>query len=304
MNEQDAPSASRCGLIAIIGRPNVGKSTLLNRILGQKLSITSRKPQTTRHRILGIKSEGAVQAIYVDTPGMQQNPTRAINRYMNREARSALFEVDLVLWVLEAGLFTEEDEVVLEGIRQSQAPVIAILNKIDRLADKGLLLPYIETLNERFAFAALLPISAKQGYQVDRLEQMVAERLPLAAHLYGEDQLTDRSERFLAAELIREKIMRQLGEEIPYQVAVEIERFVVENDVVHINALIYVEREGQKKIIIGQSGERLKRIGQEARLDMERLFGNRVMLTTWVKIKRGWSDDERALKSLGYQEPE
>lgn len=297
-------TASRCGLVAIIGRPNVGKSTLLNRILGQKLSITSRKPQTTRHRILGIKTAGPVQAIYIDTPGLQQQPTRAINRFMNREARSALLEVDLVLWVLEAGLFTEEDESVLEGVRQSPVPVIAVLNKIDRLADKGLLLPYIDTLSKRFTFAALLPVSAKQGQQIELLEQTVAERLPLAGHLYGDEELTDRSERFLAAELIREKIMRQLGEEIPYQVAVEIERFVVENDIAHINALIYVEREGQKKILIGQGGERLKRIGQEARLDMERLFGNRVMLTTWVKIKRGWSDDERALKSLGYQERE
>ncbi|MCB1618711.1 MAG: GTPase Era, partial [Pseudomonadales bacterium] len=284
--------------------PNVGKSTLLNRILGQKLSITSRKPQTTRHRILGIKTDGPVQAIYIDTPGLQQKPTRAINRFMNREARSALLEVDLVLWVLEAGLFTEEDESVLEGLRQGQVPVIAVLNKIDRLSDKGLLLPYLDTLSRRFAFAALLPVSAKQGQQIELLEQTVAERLPLADHLYGDEELTDRSERFLAAELIREKIMRQLGEEIPYQVAVEIERFVVENEIVHINALIYVEREGQKKILIGQGGERLKRIGQEARLDMERLFGNRVMLTTWVKVKRGWSDDERALKSLGYQERE
>ncbi len=297
-------TASRCGLVAIVGRPNVGKSTLLNRILGQKLSITSLNPQTTRHRILGIKTNAAVQAIYIDTPGLQQKPTRAINRFMNREARSALLEVDLVLWVLEAGLFTEEDESVLEGLRQSQVPVIAVLNKIDRLSDKGLLLPYLDTLSRRFAFAALLPVSAKQGQQIELLEQTVAERLPLADHLYGDEELTDRSERFLAAELIREKIMRQLGEEIPYQVAVEIERFVVENEIVHINALIYVEREGQKKILIGQGGERLKRIGQEARLDMERLFGNRVMLTTWVKVKRGWSDDERALKSLGYQERE
>ncbi|ENA32038.1 GTPase Era [Pseudomonas sp. HPB0071] len=291
---------SRCGYVAIVGRPNVGKSTLLNHILGQKLAITSRKPQTTRHTLLGIKTEGDVQAVYVDTPGIHKENQKALNRYMNKTASAALKDVDVVIFVVDRMRWTEEDAFVLERVRHVKCPVIVAVNKTDRMEDKAELLPQLKWLSEQLPEAEVIPISAQNGVNLDSLEKLVADRLPEGDHFFPEDQLTDRSSRFLAAELVREKIMRQLGAELPYQVTVEIEEFKQQGNVLHIHALILVERDGQKKILIGNAGERIKRIGQDARKDMEALFDSKVMLNLWVKVKSGWSDDERALRSLGY----
>ena len=293
---------SKAGYVAIVGRPNVGKSTLLNRILGQKISITSRKPQTTRHQILGVKTEGHVQVMYVDTPGLHKGRDHALNRYMNRAAASALSDVDLVIFVVDRTQWTDEDQLVLEKVERVSCPVILVVNKVDRLADKDQLLPHLQTLSEHMDFAEIVPLSAGKGKNVDRLEQVINQRLPEGIHYFPEDQVTDRSERFMAAELVREKIMRRLGDELPYQVTVEIESFQREGQVLHINALILVERDGQKRIIIGNKGEQLKVIGRDARLDMEEMFGSKVMLKLWVKVKGGWADDERALRSLGYDD--
>ena len=295
----DAP-VTRCGYVAIVGRPNVGKSTLLNHILGQKLAITSRKPQTTRHNMLGIKTEGEVQAVYVDTPGLHKHNDKALNRYMNRSASTALKDVDVVVFVVDRTRWTDEDQMVLEKVQHVQCPILLAVNKADRLEDKSELLPHLEWLASQLPQAEVVPISALHGQNLDTLERLVAEHLPESEHFYPEDQITDRSSRFLAAELIREKIMRQLGAELPYQITVEIEEFKQEGRILHIHALILVEREGQKKIIIGDKGERIKSIGQNARKDMEVLFDSKVMLNLWVKVKGGWSDDERALRSLGY----
>jgi len=295
-------NALRCGYVAIVGRPNVGKSTLLNHILGQKLAITSRKPQTTRHNMLGIKTEAEVQAVYVDTPGLHKQGETALNRYMNRTASSALKDVDVVVFVVDRDRWTDEDQMVLERVRFVSGPVILAVNKIDRMDEKAALLPHLEWLATQLPNAEIVPISAQHGKNLDTLERLVASHLPENEHFFPEDQITDRSSRFLAAELVREKIMRQLGAELPYQITVEIEDFKQKGHVLHIHALILVERDGQKKIIIGEKGERLKRIGQEARLDMEVLFDSKVMLNLWVKVKSGWSDDERALHSLGYRE--
>ncbi|WGL64003.1 GTPase Era [Pseudomonas sp. CW003PS] len=295
----DAP-VTRCGYVAIVGRPNVGKSTLLNHILGQKLAITSRKPQTTRHNMLGIKTEGEIQAVYVDTPGLHKHNDKALNRYMNRSASSALKDVDLVVFVVDRTRWTDEDQLVLEKVQHVKCPILLAVNKADRLEDKSELLPHLNWLAEQLPQAEIVPISALQGQNLDTLEKLVGERLPESEHFYPEDQITDRSSRFLAAELIREKIMRQLGAELPYQITVEIEEFKQEGRILHIHGLILVERDGQKKIIIGDKGERIKRIGADARKDMETMFDSKVMLNLWVKVKGGWSDDERALRSLGY----
>lgn len=292
-----------CGFVAIVGRPNVGKSTLMNRILGQKISITSRRPQTTRHQVMGIKTEGEAQFIYVDTPGIHilgRDRNKAINRFMNQAAIQALRDVDCVVFIIDRTRWTDEDQVVLSRLEHVQAPVILAVNKVDRVEDKSTLLPWLAEVGARRDFAAIIPISAKHGTNVPELEVEVAKHLPEGIHHFPDDQVTDRSQRFLAAELVREKIMRQLGDELPYQVTVEIEEFRDEGRVVHISALILVERAGQKKILIGDKGERIKSIGREARLDMERALDAKVMLNLWVKVKRGWSDDERALKSLGY----
>ncbi|MEO4047455.1 GTPase Era [Pseudomonas sp. CAU 1711] len=295
----DAP-VTRCGYVAIVGRPNVGKSTLLNHILGQKLAITSRKPQTTRHNMLGIKTEGEVQAVYVDTPGLHKHNDKALNRYMNRSASTALKDVDVVVFVVDRTRWTDEDQMVLEKVQHLKCPILLAVNKADRLEDKSELLPHLEWLATQLPQAEVVPISALHGQNLDTLERLVGERLPESEHFYPEDQITDRSSRFLAAELIREKIMRQLGAELPYQITVEIEEFKQEGRILHIHGLILVERDGQKKIIIGDKGERIKRIGQDARKDMETMFDSKVMLNLWVKVKGGWSDDERALRSLGY----
>ncbi|MEY8205234.1 MAG: GTPase Era [Bermanella sp.] len=293
----------KCGYIAIVGRPNVGKSTLLNRILGQKLSITSRKPQTTRHQILGMKTTDEVQAIYVDTPGLHEGYNeRALNRYINKVASSAIKDVDLVVFVIDRTKWTDEDQVVLEKIKAVKVPCILVVNKIDFLEDKATLLPFMQSVAEKMDFLEVFPVSAKLGNNVEELEKSIAGYIPEGIHFYDKDQFTDRSARFLAAELVREKIMRQLGEELPYSVAVEIEKFEESGRLITIHALILVERDGQKKIIIGDKGARIKQIGMDARKDMETLFDSKVMLHTWVKVKGGWADDERALKSLGYND--
>lgn len=292
----------RCGYVAIVGRPNVGKSTLLNHLLGQKISITSRKPQTTRHQVLGIKTERQHQIIFVDTPGLHSDADKAINRYMNRAASSAIRDVDVIVFVVDRTAWTPEDQMVLEQVQRSGLPAILAINKVDLLADKSQLLPHLQLLAEKADFAAVMPLSALQQHNVAQLEQEILQFLPESEHFFPEDQITDRSQRFLAAEIVREKIMRQLGEELPYAVTVEIEEFAQDAAVLHISAVILVERKGQKKILIGDKGSRLRSIGTDARVDMERLFDSRVMLRLWVKVKSGWSDDERALRSLGYDE--
>ena len=292
---------THCGFIAIVGRPNVGKSTLLNQILGQKVSITSKKPQTTRHRILGIDTDGAYQTIYVDTPGLHQEEKRAINRLMNRAATSSIGDVEMVLFVVEGTRWTSDDEHVLSKLQHLRCPVVLVINKIDLLNDKEELLPHIQMLAQKMNFADVLPLSAEKGTNVDKIRTMARALLPVGEHHFPDDYITDRSSRFMASEIIREKLMRFLGEELPYSVTVEIERFKVEADgLFHINGLILVERDGQKKMVIGSKGEKLKTIGTEARMDMERLFETRVFLELWVKVKSGWADDERALRSLGY----
>ena len=296
----DTPS--RCGYVAIVGRPNVGKSTLLNHILGQKISITSRKPQTTRHQVLGIKTEDNHQIIFVDTPGLHKDAGKAINRYMNRAASAAIRDVDLVIFVVDRTAWTEEDSIVLEQIEQSGLPTMLVVNKIDLLADKTELLPHLQSLAAKAEFSAILPVSALRQHNVDALEAQILTLLPESGHFFPEDQITDRSQRFLAAEIVREKIMRQLGDELPYSIAVEIEEFAQEGQMLHISAVIFVERTGQKRILIGDKGSRLRSIGMDARRDMEGLFDSKVMLRLWVKVKSGWSDDERALRSLGYDD--
>ena len=296
----DTPS--RCGYVAIVGRPNVGKSTLLNHILGQKISITSRKPQTTRHQVLGIKTEDNHQIIFVDTPGLHKDAGKAINRYMNRAASAAIRDVDLVVFVVDRTAWTEEDSIVLEQIDQSGLPTMLVVNKIDLLADKTELLPHLQSLAAKAEFSAILPVSALRQHNVDALEEQILTLLPESGHFFPEDQITDRSQRFLAAEIVREKIMRQLGDELPYSIAVEIEEFAQDGEVLHISAVIFVERTGQKRILIGDKGSRLRSIGSDARRDMEGLFDSKVMLRLWVKVKSGWSDDERALRSLGYDD--
>ena len=290
----------RCGFVALLGRPNVGKSTLMNHLLGQKLSITSRKPQTTRYQVLGIHTLDSDQMIFVDTPGIHTEEPRALNRHMNREATTALRDVDVVVFVVERDLWNEGDANVLEKLSHLDCPVILVINKVDRMADPDQLLPHIEWLSQQYPFTEIVPVSALRSRNLDRLEKTIRGYLPESPHHFGADELTNRSSRFLAAELIREKITRQLGAELPYTMAVEIEAFEQEGRVLHINGLILVETKGQKKIVIGEQGARLRQIGKEAREDMEALFDQKVMLRLWVKVRKGWSDDERALRSLGY----
>jgi GTP-binding protein Era len=291
-----------CGYVAIVGRPNVGKSTLLNHILGQKLCITSRKPQTTRHTLLGIKTKDNVQVIFVDTPGIHTNQERAINRVMNRSAASVIADVDLVIFVVDRFEWSEADEYVAKYLSNNDVPVVVAVNKVDMIEDKEALLPHLQFLSSKVNAVEFIPLSALRKTNLDELEAKIQSHIPEKMHIYPEDQITDRSERFLAAEIVREKITRQLGAEVPYQVTVEIEQFRVEGKITYIDALILVERDGQKKIIIGTKGERLKKIGEQARADIESLLDCKVMLRTWVKIRSGWSDDERALRSLGYMD--
>ena len=299
---EHSDSVSRCGYVAIVGRPNVGKSTLLNHILGQKISITSRKPQTTRNNVVGIKTEGNVQIMFVDTPGMHLNQQKAINRYMNRAANTAMKDVDVVVFVVDRFIWTEEDEAVAEKLQHANCPIILAVNKVDQVEEKESLLPHLENLSQKLNGAEIIPLSALRNINLERLEQLIIERIPEGMHMYPEDQITDRSSRFMAAEIVREKITRQLGDELPYEMAVEIEEFKQEGNLLNISALILVERDGQKRILIGDKGERIKLIGIEARKDMEKLFDMKIMLKLWVKVKSGWSDDERALRSLGYND--
>ncbi|MDP1930336.1 MAG: GTPase Era [Gammaproteobacteria bacterium] len=301
MLQSEQPETSqRCGFIAIVGRPNVGKSTLLNHLLQQKISITSRKPQTTRHRIMGIKTVADTQFVYVDTPGIHKSQKKAINRVMNNTATSTLDGVDVVLFVVERLVFNEEDEMVLEALLKVKVPVLLLINKCDLLDSRERLLPHIERLSRRREFADIIPLSVLGGHNLDVVENCVQKYLPTGPFLFPEDQVTDKSSRFLAAEIIREKITRQLGDELPYEVTVEIEKYTLQGEILHIHGLILVDKESQKQIIIGKSGDRLKLIGSAARLDMEKVFESKVMLNLWVKVKSGWADDERALHSLGY----
>lgn len=292
----------RCGYVAIVGRPNVGKSTLLNHILGQKISITSRKPQTTRHQVLGIKTADNHQIIFVDTPGLHIDAEKAINRFMNRAASAAIRDVDVIAFVVDRTAWTAEDANVLAQIQRAGLPTVLVVNKVDLLADKEELLPHLQMLAGKADFAAILPVSALRQHNVDALERQILQLLPEQDYFFPEDQITDRSQRFLAAEIVREKIMRQLGDELPYAITVQIEEFAQDGEILHISALIFVERQGQKKILIGEKGARLRSIGSDARRDMESLFDSKVMLRLWVKVKSGWSDDERALRSLGYDD--
>ena len=298
-SEQDTPP-SRCGYIAIVGRPNVGKSTLLNHLLHQKISITSRKPQTTRHRILGINSDEHHQCLFVDTPGLNAQFNKALNKVMNDTVLNVIKDVDLVLFVVERFIWNEADQYVLDALANAKVPVLLIINKIDLVQDKTELLPHIAELAKKQEFAEIVPVSALGGHNLETIDNLVKALLPEGPFLFPEDQVTDRSSRFLAAELVREKVTRQLGDELPYEVTVEIEKFERVKSVLHIHGLILVDKKGQKRIVIGKDGERLKQIGSSAREDMETSFDSKVMLNLWVKVKSGWADDERALQSLGY----
>ncbi|MBN8738140.1 MAG: GTPase Era [Lysobacterales bacterium 69-70] len=300
----DTPPAAehRCGLVALIGRPNVGKSTLQNALVGFRVSIVSPKPQTTRHRILGIATRPGAQMLFVDTPGMHADAKRAINRQLNRAARGAIEEVDVLVHVVEAGRWTDEDERVWQALKAAGKPVLLAANKIDTLKNRDALLPFIAAATQGRDYAAVLLVSARRADGLKELEREIVARLPLAPPVYGEDEITDRSERFLAAELVREQLMRQLGQELPYSCTVEIEQFGEREDgVAEIGAVIWVERAGQKAIVIGAGGARLKEVGTSARLAMERLFERRVFLKLWVRVRENWSDDEAALKRFGYE---
>jgi len=300
MSDSVSTPSFRCGTLAVIGRPNVGKSTLTNRLVGAKVSITSKKAQTTRHRIRGILTTADCQYIFVDTPGFQTTHRNALNRIMNRSVTQALADVDVVLFVIEAGRWGPGEKEIVRLLPLDRQ-VLLVINKIDRLADKSRLLPFIDSVSREFAFAEILPLSAEKGLGTAELLATAAKYLPESPPFFDADDITDRSERFLAAELLREKLFRNLGEELPYGLTVEIEKFEEEGALRRIYAAIVVDREGYKAIVIGKGGERLKRISSDARTDMERLFGGKVWLETWVKVKGGWADDERALKSLGYE---
>ena len=296
----------RCGSVAVIGRPNVGKSTLTNALVGAKVSIVSSRPQTTRHRLLGIASFPEGQVVLVDTPGLHREQGKfkasAMSRVMNRAARGALEGVDAALLVIEAGRWDEEDTLAYKVLHDAEVPVVLVVNKVDRLKDKSVLLPFLAEVAEGREFAAVHPLSALKRKGLEALVKDVIALLPENEPMFGEDEITDRSQRFLAGELVREQLMRQLGEELPYATTVEIERFAEDGRLLRIGAVIWVEREGQKAIVIGKGGTRLKEIGAKARLQMERLFGAKVFLETWVRVREGWSDDEAALKAFGYGE--
>ena len=295
------------GHVAVIGRPNVGKSTLVNALVGAKVSIVSPRPQTTRHRLLGIATFPEGQLLLVDTPGIHREQKRAMNRLMNRAARGALEGVDVALLVVRAGQWDDEDTLAYDALRGAGLPVILVVNQVDRISDKTALLPYLAKVSEGRDFAGVHPISALKRSGLDALVKTVLAQLPEQPALYGEDEITDKSQRFLAGELVREQLMRQLGEELPYATTVEIERFVEEPSpkggvMLRIGAVIWVERDGQKKIVIGKGGERLREIGTKSRQQMERLFDAKVFLETWVRVREGWSDDEAALRAFGYND--
>jgi GTP-binding protein Era len=289
----------RTGYMAVIGRPNVGKSTLTNRLVGAKVSITSKKAQTTRHRIHGVLTTADAQFIFVDTPGFQMTHKNALNRLMNRSVTSSFADVDVILLVVEAGRWGAGETEIVQML-PAGIPVLLVINKIDRLAEKAELLPFIAKVSMLHEFKEIVPLSAEKGLGTDELLTTVAHYLPVAPAVFDADDITDRSERFMASEILREKLFRNLGEELPYGIAVEIEKFEQEGELRRIHAAVIVDKAGHRSIVIGKAGERLKRISTDARKEMETLFGGKVWLETWVKVKGGWADDERALKSLGY----
>jgi GTP-binding protein Era len=289
----------RAGYVAIVGRPNVGKSTLLNRLVGQKVSITSRKPQTTRQRITGILTRADAQLMFVDTPGFQTRHTSALNRHMNRAVTQALDDVDVILLVIEAGRFSAEDRAVLPLLPATRKTLL-VINKTDRLTDRGLLLPFMSQVSAAHEFAEIVPVSATKGHGVDELAVTISRYLPRQPALYAADEITESSERFLAAELIREKLFRLLGDELPYASAVIIDKFALEGTLRRIHASIIVDKDTHKGIVVGAQGAQLKAIGTKARLDMEKLFGGKVHLELWVKVKRGWAENQQVMKQLGY----
>ena len=291
-----------CGFVALIGRPNVGKSTLMNHLLKQKISITSRKPQTTRHRILGINTTEAGQAIYMDTPGMHNNEKRALNRYLNRTAETTLLGVDVIVWLIDGLSWHEYDEVIFKKLEQAGLPVILAVNKVDKVKDKDEILAFFAQAQHRFPFEHLIPISALKRTNLDQLESLIMKMLPENHLIYPEDQITDRPERFLAAEIIREKLTRRLGDELPYALTVEMERYEELPNITKIYAIIWVERLTQKNIVIGKDGDMLKKVGTDARFDIEKLIGQKVYLQLWVKVKKNWSDNEGAMQSLGFND--
>jgi GTPase len=292
----------KCGYVALIGRPNVGKSTLMNHLLGQKISITSRKPQTTRHRILGINTSERGQIIYLDTPGMHEGGKQALNRYLNRSAETALSGVDVVIWLIDGIKWQPFDDIIQKKIEHVGVPVILAVNKADRIKDKAAALAFFDEAQQRFSFAEIIPISALKKTNLDQLENSILNQLSEAEPIFPEDQITDRPERFLCAEIIREKLTRRLGAELPYSLTVEIERYQELPQLTKIYAIIWVERLSQKSIVIGAEGEMLKSVGSDARKDIEKLLDQKVYIQLWVKVKRGWSDNERALQSLGFND--
>jgi len=291
---------THCGYVTIIGRPNVGKSTLLNNLLGQKISITTRKPQTTRRQIIGVSTDDNFQIIYIDTPGIQDSPANAINRYMNKEASNAIAGIDLLIYMVEALKWTTSDEHVLKLIKHQTVPIILVVNKIDKVKDKEAILLYLKELSGKMNFKEIIPLSALSRNSLRPLEQCIKGLLPEGPFQYPHDQVTDKSQRFFAAEFIREKLIKRLGDELPYSLTVTIDSFVEKEKITHIDAIIWVATRGQKAIVIGKQGEGLKAVGSQARRDMERMFDCKVFLRTWVKVKDKWMDNELAMKQLGF----
>nr|NDG06886.1 GTPase Era [Oxalobacteraceae bacterium] len=297
-----APAAAdfRCGYIAIVGRPNVGKSTLMNKLIGAKVSITSRKAQTTRHRITGIQTRDDAQYVYIDTPGFQTRHGNALNKTLNRTVTNTLTAADVVLFVVEAGHFADADAKVV-SLLPTSVPVILVINKADHVKDKAILMNFAQQVAQKFNFTAIVPVSAKQGFQLDRLEGEIRNHLPEGERIFDDDDITDRSEKFLAAEIVREKVFRFVGDELPYTSTVVIEQFEQEGNLRRVFAAILVGRDAHKAMLIGQKGARLKEISTQARLDMEKLFGGKVYLEIWVKVKSGWADNEASLRAYGYE---
>jgi GTPase len=301
MNEVAVPEGFRCGFAALIGRPNVGKSTLLNALTGAKLSIVTPRPQTTRHRVLGLVNLPGAQIAFVDTPGLHREGGRALNRAMNRTAAAAAMDADLLLFVVEALRFGEEDRIALQRAADAGRPVIAVVNKVDRAQPREKLLPFLQELSGRHDFVEIVPVSAHDPRDVERLKQVIAEHIPLSPPLFPLDQLTDRGDAFRIAESIREKLTLELNEELPYGIAVEIESMQEEDGQLVISAVIWVDRPGQKPIVIGAGGERLKRVGTQARHELNQLLGRRLHLTLWVKVREDWADSAQALRQLGLE---
>lgn len=290
----------KSGYVALIGAPNAGKSTLLNRLLGQKVSITSRKPQTTRHRILGIKSEENSQIVYVDTPGMHLGGKKALNKYLNRTADASMLGVDVIVWLKDDIKWDDIDDAILKKLQDAGTPVVLALNKVDKVSNKSKLLPFIEKISQQYDFKSIIPISALTGKQLDEFETLILSMLPDSEPLFPEEQITDKSERFMTSEIIREKLTRRLGQELPHSLSISIEQFKVEEKIIRIYATVWVERKGQKNIVIGPNGSGLKEVGMQARIDLEEMLDSKVYLNLWVKVKKGWSENEREIASLGY----